>query len=385
MATSALQLRLDAQAAYEDILRDEFRLYPEPTKLYKHHFESSPFRELYKRRRALLKDEFWPMLYAASCLPRHFIRDPMRWRARGHSVPVLLWSLVRHLYCRYPMPDFWLAEWLRDPDDCSMSRLRAFADIAQGRSTYDLARRGQLGFPLSRKESHLLGSVYGVRGLGEAARMAQVLARGGTHKLGRLIARCAWGEWPGTEKRERRRADAITWMCLQPGLTARDVDFVARATDSFPELTLSGRTLASVREYVGDREFQHVPVARVEPRGRYATPPPPKSWAASEYAPMTFARGRKRNTVIRELTTLQAVHHEGARLSHCVASYATDAAFGRCTLWSLRTAGVSLLTIEVRAGAVRQVRGKFNRAPTDSELKLIHRWAKHNRLRIADY
>ena len=385
MATSALQLRLEAQSAYEDAIRQEFRIYPEPTRLYRHHFATSPFRDLYKRRRALLRPEFWPMLHAASSLPRHFIRDPMRWNARGHSVPVLLWSLVRHMYCRYAMPYFWLAEWLRDADDCSMSRLQAFALIAQGRSTYDMARQGMLGFPLSRKECHALTSVYGVWGLGPAARMAQVLARGGSRPLGLLIGRSVWGEWPGTARRERRRSDAITWMCQQPSLAPRDVDYVARATDAFPDLELAGRTMASVRAYVGDRAFLPEPAAPVAVRGRHATPPPPKRWPDSDYASMTFARGRNCNAVIRELTTLQAVHHEGARLSHCVASYASDAAFRRCSLWSLRVGGVSLLTIEVRDGLVRQVRGKFNRSATDTELKLVHRWAKHNGLRILDY
>ena len=384
MAPSALTLRLEAEAAYEAYLRDEFRLYPDPVALYRRNFQSSPFGELYKRRRVLLRPEYWPMLHAASAQRRHIIRDPMQWKAQGHSIPKLLWSLLGHLYCRYPMPHFWLAEWLREPDDCSMTRLQSFALLGQGRSVYTLSQQGMLGIALSRKEAHHLTRVHGVWGLGPAIRMAQVLARGGSRKLGLALGRCSWGEWPSTAQREARRSHLIDWLCRQPQLSPRDLDFVTRAVDAFPDLTFAGRTIASVRENVGDRRFPRPRAEPVEARGRHASPPPPQQWDPSSFEPMVFARGRTSGAVIRELHTLTALHHEGARLCHCVASYAASAARGECSLWSLRIGGMSMLTIEVRDAVVRQVRGKCNRPPTSSELKLVSKWAKHNGIRIAD-
>ncbi len=385
MAPSALQLRLEAEAAYEAYLLDEFRHYPDPIELYRHHFRNTPFVDLHKRRRVLLRPEYWPMLHAAAAQRRHFIRDPMQWKARGHSVPALLWSLVNHLYCRYAMPYYWLAEWMRDQDDVSMSRLQSFALIAQGRSVYTLSRQGMLGLHLSRKECHALGRVHGVWGLGPACRMAQVLARGGTRRLGLALGDCSWGEWPGTPQRELRRGHAITWLCQQPELPRRDLEFVTRAVDAFPNLTFAGRTIGTVREWVGDRRFPRRPRAGgAQARGRHASPPPPVRWRPSHYEPMQFARGRTSGALIRELTSTTALHQEGARLTHCVASYAASAARGECSLWSLRVAGMSLLTIEVRNGSVCQVRGKCNRPPTLTELRLVERWAKHNGLRVYD-
>ena len=387
MARSALQLRLEADAAYEACLAHEFRHYPDSVDRYRRHFGGGPFEDLYKRRRILLRPEFWPMLNAAAALPRHFHRHPMEWRARGHSVPTLLWSLVNHLYCRYPMPRFWLAEWLRDADDCSMSRLQAFVSIAQGQSTYAMSRQGMLGVELSRKECHALGRVYGVSGLGPAIRLAQVVSRGGSRRLGLALGRCAWGEWPETPTRELRRADLITWLCQQPELEPRDLEFVTRAVDALPDLTFAGRTVASVREHFGHRRLHHPDVVRRNAPARHhrPPPPPPSHWKPSGYAPMLFSRGRKRNAMIRELNTLSAVHHEGGRLSHCVASYASSAARGECSLWSLRVSGMSMLTIEVSHGSVCQIRGKCNRPPTASEMKLVGRWAKQNRLRICEW
>lgn len=382
MPPSALQLRLEADAAYEACIQDEFRLYPRPLALYRHHFRHSPFAELYKRRRVLLRPEYWPMLHAASALRRHFHRDPMRWHARGHSVHSMLWSLVKHLYCRYPMPHFWLAEWLRDADDTSLSRLQSFALIGQGRSVYSLASQGMLGVHLSRKECHLLSSVHGVWGLGAAIRMVQVLNRGGHRGLGHALGQCAWGEWPATAEHEARRAHAIAWMCRTPGLTVGDIKLVARAVDAFPDLVVRGRSMASIKALVGEREFPRPRLVRAEVQGRHSSPPPPASWSPAVHAPMTFHRSRRQSTVIHELTSTRAIHHEGARLGHCVASYAAAAARGECSLWSLRVGGLSVLTIEVRCGAIGQVRGKLNRSPSASELKLIARWGRHNKLRL---
>jgi len=380
MATSALKLRLEAQAAYEDYLLDEFRHYPDAVELYRHQFRNTPFASLYKRRRALLRPELWPMLHAAGALPKLFVRDPMDWKARGHSVPTLLWSLVQHLYCRYPMPYFWLAEWMREPEDVSMTRLRAFARIGQGQSVYFLSREGTLGVHLSLKECHVLGRAYGVWGLGAALRMAQVLARGGTRRLGLALGQ-AWGEWPSSPRIERRRSELVTWLIGQSPVSSRDLDFVVRAVDAFPRLRFAGRTVASLRAHVGDCPVPTPQVADAPRRtGRHVPPPTPGRWDPSGLQPMIFPRGRASGAVIRELNTLTAVHHEGARLSHCVASYAASAARGQCSLWSLRIGGISQLTIEVSGRAVRQVRGKHNRAPTASELRLVKKWAQHNQL-----
>lgn len=380
MARSALQLRLEANAAYEASLRDEFRIYPDAVALFRHHFRNTPFRDLYKRRRLLLRQEYWPMLHSASACIRHFVRDPNQWRARGHSVPTLLWSLVRHLYCRYPMPQFWLAEWMRDHEDCSMARLESFALLGQGESVYRLSKDGRLGYDLSRKEAHLLAGSWGVHGLGPAVRMAQTLGRGGSRWLGHQLGRCVWGDWPGRASQEARRSNAVTWLCRQPELTAHDVDFVAQAVDACLDLELTGRTLASVREFVRGRNLARINPRPVGRRGRHTTPPPPKCWFPSTFRPMVFSRGRTREAEIRELTTLHALHVEGARLSHCVVSYAAAASRGECSIWSMRVAGMSILTIEVRDGVVTQVRGKLNRSPTASERKLVARWARHNTL-----
>ncbi len=387
MAPSALALRLEARALYESAIEDSLRSYPDAVELYQHHFRGSPFVALYKRRRILLRPSFWPMLHAATAQRRHWIRDPDTWVARGHTVPRLLWSLIDHLYCRYTMPRFWLAEWMRNTEDVSLARLRAFVAIAQGESPYALSRDGRLGYALSRKECHALGRTYGVEGLGPAVRMAQVVARSGTRWLGHALGRSAWGPWPDTEPRETRRSNAIGWLCRQPGLTLDDVNFTVRVVDGIRDLRLQGRTMASLRAHVAERRFarrRRVEAGRHPARGRRIPAPPPSRWEPTALKPLVVTARRQPETSIRELCTLQGVHQEGRRLSHCVASYAGAASRGECSLWSLRVAGLSMVTIEVRNGAVVQIRGQHNRAPTQTEMKLVRAWMRTNELRARD-
>ena len=64
---------------------------------------------------------------------------------------------------------------------------------------------------------------------------------------------------------------------------------------------------------------------------------------------------------IYRLHTAENLHDEGARMGHCVASYADDIAEGRCEIYSLRNAaGTPRATIEVVDGRVVQVKGYAN-------------------------
>lgn len=76
---------------------------------------------------------------------------------------------------------------------------------------------------------------------------------------------------------------------------------------------------------------------------------------------------------------------EGDSLSHCVSSYIKDVCDERCEIYFVRKLDKqdeSLLTVEVRNNKVVQVRGKFNRYPTDEEKSFINNWAINKNLKI---
>jgi PcfJ-like protein len=95
-------------------------------------------------------------------------------------------------------------------------------------------------------------------------------------------------------------------------------------------------------------------------------------------------KGKEYSIVIPEES--DDVVKEGQSLSHCVASYVKDIARGLCKIVFLRQTeklDESCVTIEVRGNAVRQVRGKGNRKPTESEEKFVETWAKKKELILA--
>lgn len=76
---------------------------------------------------------------------------------------------------------------------------------------------------------------------------------------------------------------------------------------------------------------------------------------------------------------------EGDSLSHCVSSYIKDVCDERCKIYFIRdveSPDESLLTAEVRNNKIVQVRGKFNRYPSDTEKMFISQWAINKNLKI---
>ncbi|PHQ34964.1 PcfJ domain-containing protein [Rhodopirellula bahusiensis] len=94
---------------------------------------------------------------------------------------------------------------------------------------------------------------------------------------------------------------------------------------------------------------------------------------------------------IRELLSSKALVAEGRQLKHCVATYASSCARGRCSIWTVEIESydgiVKSLTVEVQNGSrlITQARGKANRLPTDKEKHVLCRWASKAGLKLANY
>jgi len=85
-----------------------------------------------------------------------------------------------------------------------------------------------------------------------------------------------------------------------------------------------------------------------------------------------------------QLKRLEELITEGKNLKHCVGSiwYAQQCADRGTSIWSLRKkGGYPVLTIELnRHLLVSQIKGLYNRNPTDSEIKLIIMWAEKRKI-----
>ncbi|WJJ55348.1 hypothetical protein QB910_000104 [Dabrowskivirus KKP3916] len=68
--------------------------------------------------------------------------------------------------------------------------------------------------------------------------------------------------------------------------------------------------------------------------------------------------------------------------------HVNDVVNKRCKIYFLRETKFidePLVTIEVRDGNIRQVRGKLNRAPTPDEKAFVAEWAEKKGLKLAIY
>ena len=81
------------------------------------------------------------------------------------------------------------------------------------------------------------------------------------------------------------------------------------------------------------------------------------------------------------------VKQEGANLHHCVASYVKTIIAGKTQIVFMRLnkkLDESLLTIEINANKVVQVKGMYNRQPTANELAFIKVYARNKQLTVSE-
>ena len=106
---------------------------------------------------------------------------------------------------------------------------------------------------------------------------------------------------------------------------------------------------------------------------------------SEDYVSLDF---KTKDYAIIRPTTVNDVIKEGESLSHCVASYVDDIIKKKCKILFLRRTdnlNESLVTVEVRGHIIRQVKGKFNRKPTEEEKEFVHLWAKNKNLVVQSY
>jgi hypothetical protein len=123
------------------------------------------------------------------------------------------------------------------------------------------------------------------------------------------------------------------------------------------------------------------------------------SFEPSGFRPATFdlserSRDGERKPQIwrvEEVLTGKDLAAEGRRMGHCVYSYAWAIERRQTSIWTMTledgqgtTGRWAMLTIEVRneSRAVVQARGRYNRAATSAEHKILLRWAGQNGLSV---
>lgn len=337
-------------------------------------------------------------LYALAQMADRFdswLRDPCDFRPRSHNTERQFTELARHLFTRFaPPPCFEQAWFERDPRKARRHQ-HWYIQLGQGESARRLA-----GLPIvmTRRTAHLLADAPATLTIEQGLRWTQLRAIG----AGPALTEALLASPVGTDfARDAFWMTVVRFMIDQPMLDPNQVgpivDYIhyqrhepqyglgGDAVPAQPNFSMKGR---SIRTLLGQVRQWH---------GRLATRKTGRAylrWDASRIPGMQWVEGQndsRKHLVIRELLDSATLDHEGARMNHCVGSYAQSCKSGRAAIFTLTCASKSqvktLLTVEVKplARTIVQARGKCNRSATQDERRMLRAWAQQADLQMSDW
>ena len=343
-----------------------------------------------------------PAVRAAADWSQAWVREPEDWVCRTHNANRQASSLVRHLLCRFAVP-----EWFVDTFAAGNREQQAwFVHVGAG-----LNLRTVPGLPiaLTKRQAHeaMLAPASAVSNVVEAIRYGQAVAAGAPPAVARALGGTFLGRQFAGEGREPFWSSFIDWLGRETADAAMfDAEEVGQLLDYLsaqrfganapqPRLSMKGRTLATLVRQTHQWHEQLARERRAADRarrrvGRSASYE--QSWPSSGIGGFEHVEGQgetRRVVRVVELLDANALFDEGRRLHHCVGSYAYACSSGRCAIFSMRVGQAGdiapRVTIEVlpREGQIVQARGACNRPPTAQEGRWLRQWAGEARLAIS--
>lgn len=343
-----------------------------------------------------------PFLFAfAQMADRHelWLRDPANYRPGSQDAQEQFTALARHLFARYAPPAFLEQAWFeRDPRK-SRCHQGWYIQLGIGHSPRRLT-----GLPirLSARAAHLLPEVPPQHTVEQGLRWAQLRAVGASPALANALL----ATHIGTDfSRDAFWLTVVRFLVDQPALDINQagpiVDYIhhmrfqpqwhydgdgeGSMRPPQPDFSINGRSL---HRLIGQVERWHRDLADLNPDAPY------ERWEPSGIPGKQWVEGMghaSKRLLVRELLNSTELINEGARMHHCVGTYAASCKASDSAVFTLVcTQGITtktLLTIEVEPNdrTVEQVRGKCNVPATDEERRYVRHWAAHAGLRFTDY
>jgi hypothetical protein len=320
-------------------------------------------------------EKYIPALRRLVTMQHAWIRSPRTWTCSEAKCGVQMASLARHVLARYPVPRRFDAVWFND-DEFSRHARGWFVIVAQGGN---LRHAKHLPFAMTKAMVHHALAAPESLELPNSLRWGQLRGLGVCEPLALAAVMTRFGTNLGAHAEVH--ASLIRFLVrfpeVEPQRVAPIVDF---ALDQ--QICLDGRTPESVDRLV--REWHRA--LRVEAnRAKRITWEP---CGISAFAKMIGEGEAAIEWTLVELLSSDALFDEGREMHHCVASYATLAARGKCAIFSLRRRRCvdgmieSRVTVEISLPErkVVQARGACNGLPNLEEAKLIAKWADINQI-----
>jgi hypothetical protein len=312
-----------------------------------------------------------------------WVRALKDWKPQSHNPRKQFASLLYHLFCRWPVPEFMNAAWFQWDVEKGVEQQRWYLHLARGESI----RTAGLPIAYTKRMAHYFLRAPADLTIEEALRWGQVRALGGCEQLARATLGTHLAMtfdddefWTAAIRLFINHSNPALWR-VHIGPVC---DYLQQAKLA-PGFSLQGRTLSSLLRQMG---LWHRSLA-----GNSAEP---MEWSPAPIRPFVHvegseAAGTRRIWTITELLSTDALLHDGRTQQHCVATYAQACAQGETSIWSLELEDAigkrKVLTIEVNRTTriIRQAKGKQNRLPTEQQLELLRRWSQEASLVLAKW
>ena len=320
-------------------------------------------------------------LNALEQLAKHrdkWIRPLKLWQPRSSKKAVQIKELIDHLLVKYPLPDFLYCTFFNNRIDDSYF-VPLFISLAQG-GTIKQIHRDPIFTQKMRVEFMKINDNFS---LDQAYQYAIIKGLGGDDFLAYQLMnyRIGWSERGQSVYKMlikiRSDKEMFEWDKLE------DLIFFVKGQLTYNKnFSLKGYTLASLVRRSDEWNRQRRAMER-RAMGE---------WKSARFIPfksVEYEDGQLVTFKMEELLTHRDLIIEGAKMSHCVGSYAPDCKEGSTRIVSLRryqeeedVAHLATIEVDLLDRCIVQAKYRHNRAISSKAYQLMQAWAITNGLTI---
>lgn len=346
------------------------------------------------------KKKTWEEVDGIVSIPEIFndweIRNKEDWKATSHNIEKQQISYIKHLFVKYPVPNFFYELFIDKYDKHKRHQrvrggytiqeqiaLNWFLIIAQGGSF-----KKEASTYFTSKEAHLYLNAPNCYNWKQNFWWTKCKAAGIHDKFIRVLIDREFALKDIEKDIIFEKYYKYFILFFNKYQEEMDKDTLVEILDYLRfmrahdyKYTLKGRTLGSVIKQSNAWHRQSHKLTN----GGFVT------WKGSGFRPWTH-RINNRLWEVKELTDSKELYKEGQVQKHCVGSYVRYCTNNTSFIFTVDSAQIVYeditlekekhITLEVRGGRVVQMRGKFNRTPTKEEKDVIRIWAGSNGLVI---
>jgi len=310
------------------------------------------------------------------------------WKPKTRNPRVQFRRLARHLFAKYPVPQFLDSIFLEPRPQQELLDLMAY--MGSGKNI----RKAPLPVSLTKKMAHLFLSAPANSTVLQAIRWGQLRSLNASKPIiqqfnNSFLAEALQGE------DETFWFSVMNWFVnhydLSPVYVCPLLDFIRHRREDEPNFSMKGRTLRTLTHMMDEWHYQLRATGVKHFIAFRSSGVSPGCWTFK--TPETNNDKLTTTWRIDEIVNNVELYQEGRAMRHCVYSYTRKITSGHSSIWSLKykrsdsEKSVRVLTVELNnhTKTIVQARGKCNRGPNSQELHILKLWITRSRLTLSPH